>query len=145
MQSALVLLDLDHFGEITKKAGWPEYKPNVVSGLVTELVTDLLTKHHGTHLRGINYKRGTEEAVLFFSAPDIQALLEDLETLRKKVHLLGGELGLPITISIGLAFGIPPRMRISETSDLTRIPLFKPAKKALRKAKKQGGNRVIVF
>lgn len=145
VQQGVIILDLDHFGEITKKAGWPKYKPNVVTGLLTELVTKILSKHHGTHLRGINYQRGTEEAVLFFSAPDPQKLLEDLETLRKKLYLLGGELGLPVTISIGVAFGPSFHMRISETSDLTQIPLFKSAKKALRKAKKQGGNRIIVF
>lgn len=139
------MLDLDHFGEITKKAGWLEYKPNIVSGLLTELVTELLSKHHGTHLRGINFQRGTEEAVLFFSTPDPQILLEDLETLRKRIQLLQGELSFPVTISIGLAFGPSLHMRISETSNLMQIPLFKSANKALRKAKKQGGNRIIVF
>lgn len=145
MQSAFVVLDLDHFGEITKKVGWLEYKPNIVSGLLTELVTELLSKHHGSHLRGINYQRGTEEAVLFFSAPDPQVLLDDLETLRKRIKLLQEELGFPVTISIGIAYGPSLHMRISETSDLTQISLFKSANKALRKAKKQGGNRIIVF
>lgn len=139
------MLDLDHFGEITKRAGWLKYKPNIVSSLLTKLVTELLSKHHGTHLRGINFQRGTEEAVLFFSTPDPQILLEDLETLRKRIQLLQGELGFPVTISIGLAFGPSLRMRISETSDLSQIPLFKSANKALRKAKKQGGNRIIIF
>ncbi|MFX0202235.1 MAG: hypothetical protein ACFFCW_39490 [Candidatus Hodarchaeota archaeon] len=139
------MLDLDHFGEITKKAGWLEYKPNIVSGMLTELVIELLSKHHGTHLRGINFQRGTEEAVLFFSTPDPQILLEDLETLRKRIQLLQGGLGFPVTISIGLAFGPSLHMRISDSSNLKQIPLFISAKKALRKAKKQGGNRIIVF
>lgn len=145
MQSAFVVLDLDHFGEITKKASWTQYKPNIVSGLLTELVTELLSKHHGTHLKGINYQRGTEEAVLFFSSPDPQVLQEDLETLRKRIQLLQGDLGFSVTISIGIAFGPSLHMRISETSELTQIPLYKSAYKALRKAKKQGGDRIIVF
>ena len=144
MQSALIILDLDQFGKITKEAGWPEYKPNVVTGLLSDLVTELLSKHHGTHLSGLDYQRGTEEAVLFFSAPDPQELLDELEALKKKIQLLGRDLGLPVTLSIGVSFGSPPPLRLRENSDLTRMFLFKSAKKALRKAKRQGGNRIIV-
>ena len=135
MQSALVMFDLDQFGKIIKKAGWSEYKPNSVTGYLSNLVTNLLSKHHGTHIQGLDYQRGTEEAILLFSAPNLEELLDDLEDLKMKIHRLGKELALPITISIGMSVGIPPIIRLRDSRELKRTLLFKSAKKALKTAK----------
>ena len=145
MQSALVMLDLDQFGKIIKEVGWSEYKPNQVTGLLSNLIANLLSKHHGTHIQGLDYERGTEEAILFFSAPDLEELLDDLESLKLKIHLLGKELALPITISIGVSVGSPPVLRLHDSSDLTQMLLFKSARKALKTAKKRGGNQIIML
>jgi len=145
MQSALVMLDLDQFGMIIKEVGWSEYKPNRVTGYLSNLVTNLLSKHHGTHIQGLDNQRGTEEAILFFSAPDLEELLDDLESLKMKIHLLGKELALPITISIGMSVGSPPFIRLRDFRDLTQTLLFKSAKKALKMAKKRGGNQIITY
>lgn len=145
MQSALVMLDLDRFGKIIKEVGWSEYKPNRITGCLSNLVTNLLSKHHGTHIQGLDNQRGTEEAILFFSAPDLEELLDDLEELKENIYRLGKELVLPITISIGMSVGRPPVIRLRDSRDLTRTLLFKSAKKALKTAKKSGGNQIIIF
>ena len=145
VQSSLVILDLDQFGSITKQIGWPEYAPNQVTGLLTELIQELLSKNHGTHIRGLDYQRGTEEAILFFSAPDLQQLITDLKSLKTKIYLLGKQLELPVTISIGVSFGKLPPIRLRDDSKLMKTLLFKMAQKALRMAKKQGGNHLVVY
>ena len=145
MRSALVMLDLDQFGKIIKETGWSEYTPNHVTGYLSNLVTDLLSKHHGTHIQGLDPRRGTEEAILLFSAPDMDELLTDLEKIKMKIYRLGKELTLPITISIGVSVGSPPVMRLRDSRNITRTLLFKSAKTALKTAKKKGGNQVIVL
>ena len=145
MESAIVILDLDQFGSKMKALGWSEYKPNVITGSLTELVTSLLTRHHGTHIRGLDYQRGTEEAVLFFSDPNSEQLLKALKHIIVEIEKLGRDLSQSTTLSIGISFGPVPPIRLHQNSDLKQVFLYKSAKKALRTAKKQGGNRMIVF
>ncbi len=145
MESAIVILDLDQFGSKMKALGWSEYKPNVITGSLTELVTSLLTRHHGTHIRGLDYQRGTEEAVLFFSDPNSEQLLKALKHIMVEIEKLGRDLSQSTTLSIGISFGPVPPIRLHQNSDLKQVFLYKSAKKALRTAKKQGGNRMIVF
>ena len=80
------MLDLDQFGKIIKEVGWSEYKPNRVTGCLSSLVMNLLSKHHGTHIQGLDNKRGTEEAILFFSDPDLEELLGDLESIKENIY-----------------------------------------------------------
>ena len=145
MESAIVILDLDQFGSKMKALGWSEYKPNVITGSLTELVTSLLTRHHGTHIRGLDYQRGTEEAVLFFSDPNSEQLLKALKHIMVEIEKLGRDLSQSTTLSIGISFGPVPPIRLHQNSDLKQVFLYKYSKKALRTAKKQGGNRMLVF
>ena len=145
MRSAIVILDLDQFGSKMKEMGWSEYKPNVITGSLSDLLTNLLSRQHGTHIRGIDYQRGTEEAVLFFSAPNSKQLIKSLEQLIVQIEKLGRDLSQSITLSIGISFGPVPPIRLHENSDLKPLFLYKSAKKALKTAKTQGGNRMVVY
>jgi len=146
MHNVVVIVDLDRFKKIIKEMGWPEYSPNTITGLMSELVDDLARKHHAMIIYGLDWRRGTEEAILACSSPNMDALLNDLEAIRRKVEDAGRETRSKATISIGVAQG--PLLKFKPTA--SRKELFKTlterlAKRALQKAKRLGGNRIIVL
>jgi len=146
MHNFVVILDLDRFKKIVKEMGWPEYSPNPLTGLLSELVDDLACKHHATIIYGLDWKRGTEEAILACSSPNVNSLLNDLEAIRKKVEDEGRETGSNTTISIGAAQG--PLLRFKPAAsrkELFKTPNERLAKRALQKAKRLGGNRIVVL
>lgn len=146
MHNVVVILDLDRFKKIVKEMGWPEYSPNPITGLLSELVEDLARKHHAMIIYGLNWKRGTEEAILSCSSPNVDALLNDLEAIRRKVEDAGRETGSNTTISIGVAQG-PVLLVKPATSrkELFKTPTERLAKQSLQKAKRLGGNRIIAL
>lgn len=146
MQGVVVILDLDHFKKIVRDMGWAEYSPNPITSLLSELVDNLVHKHHAMMIYGLDWKRGTEETVLAFSSPDIDSLLEDLEVIRRKIKDAGKETGSNATISIGVAHG--PVLGVKQAT--SRRELFttlteRLAKRALQRAKRQGGNRIVIL
>jgi len=146
MHNVVVILDLDRFKKVVKEMGWPEYSPNPITGLLSELVDDLARKHHAMIIYGLDWKRGTEEAILACSSPNMDSLLNDLEAIRRKVEDAGKETGSNATISIGVAQG--PVLKVKPATsrkELFKTPTERLAKRALQKAKRLGGNQIIVL
>jgi len=146
MHNVVVIVDLDRFKKIVKEMGWPEYSPNPITGLLSEFVDDLARKHHAMIIYGLDWRRGTEEAILACSSPNMDSLLNDLEAIRRKVEDAGRETGSNATISIGVAQG--PLLRVKSAAsrrELFKTPTERLARRALQKAKRLGGNRMIVL
>lgn len=122
--AVIIALDLDQFGDLTRKMGWTEYAPNPVTRYMSHAVSAFAEAHHATILWGLDSERGTEEAQIYCSDPDLDAVVADLETMRADVKRMG------CTLSIGIAC-IAPDIPAKSLKD------FPLAKKALRKSKRK--------
>nr|MDO8076715.1 hypothetical protein [Candidatus Freyarchaeota archaeon] len=45
-----MFLDLDNFKEVMRKMGWSEFRPNPITGTLTQLVQRLAAKYNATVL-----------------------------------------------------------------------------------------------
>lgn len=140
-----VALDLDKFEEVMKAMGWSEYKPNVVTGGLTRLVEELASKLGGVVIHGLDEERGTEEAVIKFVEADVEEVLKELERVRLEIERIGRESGSNATISIGVYVGPITSLKPQPLSAAKKAPEVAMALRALRKAKKKGGNRIVVL
>jgi GGDEF domain-containing protein len=138
-----IFLDLDKFKEVIKKMGWTEFKPNVITGNLTQFIQTFASKHNANILWGLNQQRGTEEAYLEVVEPDAEELYKDLEEIRKKIEKLGKETKSNAHLSIGVAYGKIGNVKPRSRRELTRTPLGSKAWNALKEAKKTGGNKII--
>jgi hypothetical protein len=123
--AVIVAVDLDDFSTVTRQKGWTPYSPNPVTRYMSHAVSRLAQTHHATLLHGLDFERGTEEAQIYCSSPDMDVLLRDLEEMRATIVSLSGT-----TLSVGIVqvpSQIPPR-------SLVDYPLVK---KALRKSKRK--------
>lgn len=143
IDGAGIFLDLDNFKEIVKKMAWSEYKPNPITGNLTQLIQTFATKHNANILWGLDQKRGTEEIYLEVVEPETEELYADLEKIRRKIEELGRETKSFAHLSIGVAYGKISNVKPRSIRELTRTPLGNNAWKALKKAKKTGGNKII--
>jgi GGDEF domain-containing protein len=128
--AVVIALDLDNFTQVTTERGWSPYSPNPVTRYLTHAVSDFAQDHHATILSGVDSQRGTEEAQMYCSHPDMDTIIHDLNNICKKIQKMG------VTLSVGIAqipFDIPAK-------SLQDYPL---AKKALRKSKRKG--KIIVL
>ena len=123
--AVIIALDLDKFSEVTKRKGWTEYSPNPVTRYVSHAVSEFAEKHHATILYGLDFERGTEEAQIYCSDPDLDSIITDLETIRKTVKNMG-----ETTLSIGIA-SVTPDIPVKSLKD------FPLAKKALKESKRK--------
>lgn len=134
----VVIVDLDKFKEITREKGFNKYKPNIITGTLTQLVEDFAKKWQATILYGLDYKRGTEEAVILIPLVKPEEIIGDLKNIKRAMEKLG------VTLSIGVSYGpldiIKARSRREAYSGFT----VKKALKALREAKRKGGNRIVI-
>jgi hypothetical protein len=129
--AVIIALDLDNFSDITRKRGWTEYSPNPVTRYLSHAVSDFAETHHAAVLSGLDYERGTEEAQLYCSDPDLPQVIDDLERMRKEIESL-----CETTLSVGI---------VHITSDIPVKSLidFPLVKKALRESKRKG--RIIIL
>lgn len=146
-QGVVIALDLDDFGRCAEHMGWSEYTPNIITGFITEAVEELVSKHFGVVIWGLDRKRGTEEALLVFQL-DYEMIAEELQELVTKVKSMAEGIDAPTSLSIGVAIG--PLMRLKpETNNrkktLAKDPTRVLAYKALREAKKRGGNTIVRY
>jgi hypothetical protein len=121
----MIALDLDEFSKVTRQRGWTQYSPNPVTRYLSHAVSDLVETHHATVLHGLDFERGTEEAQIYCSSPDMETLIKDLEHIRSTIKSLGGT-----TLSIGIA-QVPSQIPVTLLVD------FPLVKKALRKSKRK--------
>ncbi|HDI47101.1 MAG TPA: GGDEF domain-containing protein [Candidatus Methanomethylia archaeon] len=146
VRGAVVIIDLDRFKEIVEEKGWSEYTPNPVTSELTALIKNLISKHFGVVIYGLDEERGTEEAVLEFPSADEEDLLKDLEEIRKRIEEVGLQTRSGATVSIGVVFGAIGVSKPAKRRDAYRAtPLRLLALRALQKAKRMGGNRVVVL
>lgn len=67
-----------------------------------------------------------------------EEILEDLETIRREIEKLGA------SISIGVSYGVIANIKARNRREAYRNITVKNAFKALREAKRKGGNRILV-
>ncbi|MCS7139175.1 MAG: hypothetical protein N3F04_01920 [Candidatus Nezhaarchaeota archaeon] len=145
VKGVTVVLDLDRFKEITRNMGWTEYKPNVITGNLTRLVEQLASKFRGAIIGGLDEERGTEEAIIKFVEVDLNELLQSLEELRREIEDVGRESGSNATISIGVYVGPITSLKPQSLNKAKRSPEVVMALRALKKAKRMGGNRIVII
>lgn len=122
--AVVIALDLDKFSEMTKKMGWTEYSPNVITRFLSHAVTEFARNHHAAILHGVDVERGTEEAQIYCSDPDLDVIVGDLEQMRTDIQELGASL------SVGIA-------NVSSEISAKLLKDFPLAKKALRESKRK--------
>jgi len=140
-----VFLDLDRFKEITRSMGWTEYKPNIITGSLTHLIEELVSRLRGVVVHGLDEERGTEEAIIKFIDADESEVLKGLEKVRREIEKLGKESGSNATVSIGVYIGPITSIKPQSLSEAKKTLEVTMALRALKKAKKMGGNRIVVL
>ena len=100
----IILIDLDRFSEKTREEGLNPYKPNIYTGTLSRLVELFARKWRAQILYGLDWERGTEEALLQIPGTTPLELAHDLETIAKEMCSIGAPttivaLTTPITIN----------------------------------------------
>lgn len=148
VEELIVYLDLDNFKKISEEQGWSPYKPNDITGTLTHLVTEFVRKHLGEVLFGLDEKRGTEECMIRLTGVlSHEVIVRDLEAIVEAIREVGEECDCNATISIGVARGPyspeKPSGPYQWSKRLFKGQAQRLARKALKKAKRQGGNRIL--
>ena len=120
---SVAICDIDHFKQVNDEHGHSE------GDRVLVVVADALREHRAA--RGRVARVGGEEFVVLFPGQRADAAMRECETLRQAVADLS--IGLPVTLSFGVAEGRPGEM----VEDV-----FARADVALYAAKRGGRNRV---
>lgn len=138
MWGTVVIMDLDRFKEMTRRMGWTRYRPNVITGELSRMVEEFSRRWSARVVYGLDWDRGTEEAVLELPGVRPEEIMEDLERIRVEIKRMGG------SISMGVAYGpIYPR-KARNRREAYSSATAKLALKALREAKRLGGDRIVV-
>ncbi len=138
-EGTIVVMDLDEFEEMTQRMGWDRYKPNIVTGTLTQLVEWFVSKWRAVVVFGLDPVRGTEEVVLEIPGVEPEEVKEDLEYIKKRIN----EVGARITIVAVKGYvGLKPANSRRDAYYGTPDRAF--AHKLLVKAKRKGGNRVVI-
>jgi len=143
---ATIAMDLDNFGDIVKRFGLSEYSPNTITAQLTLLVENFVRKYRAVVLHGLDYERGTEEVTLEVIEPDLDEIIKDLEFIRQEIEKIGKETRTNATISISIAIGYMSMFKKAVGKrQKWQTPTRILAKRALEKAKKEGGNKIIII
>ncbi|NPB02479.1 MAG: hypothetical protein GXO28_06180 [Methanopyri archaeon] len=142
MRSLAVAGDLDDFGRVVEEKGWPSYSPNPATGMLTEELERFLSLHPtALVIKGPDRERGTEEFLV--EIPAGEHLLEDVEAYwRDVVRRFRERFEGEVTLSVGIAVGPAPGTRRDAVEG---GPASELALKALRMAKREGGDTVVVL
>lgn len=138
----IVVLDLDKFEEYVKSRGLDPYKSNIVSGELTRLIEEFAWRHRGVVVYGLDYGRGTEEAIIEipYGVDDLNNVVRDLEEIKAKIESYG--VTLSAVVLYDLVTGKPASNRREAyhgTPGRTR------AIRALHAIKRRGGGKVLVL
>ncbi len=136
----VVIMDLDRFEEFTREHGLDEYKPNYITGELTRLVEKLAIEKRGVVISGLDYDRGTEEAVIEFPYTSIEELKMDLEHILKRIR----ELGASITI-VAVEGMVSCKVARDKKEAFHGTPWRDLATRILHEAKRSGGNKLVLL
>ena len=139
-EGIIIVLDLDEFEEFTRQHGYDEYKPNIITGTLTELVNEFVIKWRACIIYGLDYERGTEEAVIEIvdDFENLEDIISDLYKIKNTIN----ELGARITIIVIKDYvSCKPARNRREAYHGT--PGRRRASQLLRKYKRKGGNTLV--
>ncbi len=136
----VVVMDLDRFEEFTREHGLDEYTPNFVTGELTRLVEELVMRRRGVVICGLDYERGTEEAVIEFPFTSLSELVEDLQHVLDTIKSLGAS----ITI-VAVEGMVSCREARTKQEAFHGTPWRSMATRLLRDAKRKGGGRLVLY
>ncbi len=123
--------------EKVKEKGWSQWRPNPATGLLTQLVESLVRKWQAVVLYGLDWERGTEEAVIQIPGVEPEEVAEDLVLIEKEFERIG--VTATIVAIEGPMIPVKPRRRREAYSG----PVAR-ARRLLEKYKRKGGGVVAV-
>jgi len=137
----IVVLDLDRFGDYVDSRGLDSYKPNIVSGELTRLIEEFSWRHRGVVVYGLDYERGTEEAVIEIPfAEEVESIVKGIEDIKSRVEMYG--VTLSAIVLRDMVLGKPARDR---REAYYGTPGRARAIRALRAIKRRGGGKILVI
>lgn len=141
VEGLIIVLDLDRFGEYVVEKGLDPYKPNEVTGYLTEAIMDFARRWSGVVIYGLDPLRGTEEAVIEIpGVTDVENIVRDLTKIKNDVNSLGASISIVVLKDLVLA---SPANSRREAYSLT--PGRRRAWRLIRSIKKRGGNKILVL
>ena len=139
VRGSIIILDLDRFGDYVEEKGLSEYSPNDVTGLLSMEVERLAIKWGGVILYGLDWDRGTEEAVVEVPGVEAWELKEDLVEIARKVC---GE-GASITI-VAVTDYVGPARPSGRRDAYKGSPGRVRALRTLNAMKRRGGGTIYI-
>jgi len=138
ISGTVAIIDIDNLEEIVTEKGWSRYRPNPATGLLTNLIDELVRKWQAIVVYGLDWNRGTEEVVLEIPGTSAGELKGDLIDIARR---LCENSGITVTIVAVTSYvtGRPAKKRREAYSSYRRWP-----KKILESLKRKGGNRVYI-
>lgn len=146
-KGVVTFLDLDNFKHCVEEKNWSKYTPNPITRFLTVTIEQYIRKYRALSFWGLDQKRGTEEAILFFQY-EKSFVLNLIDDLRKDIMNLAQQYNASTSLSAGLAEGKIPKIKNIKNhskSEFKKDPTIFLAYRALKKAKKQGGNSIVTY
>jgi len=135
----IIVMDLDRFKEYVELKGLSVYEPNIVTGTLSALVEDLARRYQAVVVYGLDWSRGTEEAVLEVPGVEAVELEGDLVRIAEEVLRLGSS--ITIVALTGYVSCAPARDRREAYSG---HPLRSKARGVLESLKRRCGGVVYI-
>ena len=142
VEGLIIVMDLDRFEEYVEERGLDPYKPNLITGTLTELVERFASKWRGVVVYGLDRERGTEEAVIEipYGHEYLDSIVRDLEEIKREINRLGAS----ITIVVVKDYTYP-QTASSRREAYYGTPGRRRAWREVRRLKRLGGNRILVL
>lgn len=134
----VVVIDLDRFEEVTRKRGYDEYKPNDVTGRLSALVEGFARRWQAVVVYGLDWERGTEEALIEIPYVEAWEVAEDLIGIAREIEATG------VTATIVAVTGHVAPWIAGDRRAYTATPTRRTALKVLERLKARGGGKVYV-
>lgn len=106
---SIVVMDLDRFERYVLERGFSVYTPNVVTGTLSALVDSLARRFQAIIVYGLDWERGTEEAVLEVPGVEAMELRDELVRVAEEISRLGAS--ITIVALTGYVSCTPARSR----------------------------------
>ncbi|MCE4627650.1 MAG: hypothetical protein F7C34_00670 [Desulfurococcales archaeon] len=133
----IILIDIDRMSEVIREKGWSEYRPNPSTGKLSGLVELFARKWSAVIIYGLDWERGTEEAVIEIPGAEPEEVEADLKHIACEMAKTG--VTVTIVAITGPTLGRPARDRRSAYAGPRRR-----AKRVLEALKRRGGGFIYV-